>query len=197
MISISKIGMAFSGLLLLSICSQVIASTKAQLQALIPQVQTIAAQSDIVSSVDAANQAHANLTASDIRNLGHEWHEGLAGKSSAVLTTVNNSELSTTLKSIQAQSSGQYLGMLVTDSKGLVIGQTYNAEHYSEAHRSIWNKIAKAGVNAVYYGKAKPTQNGDIATLGLPIVQNKQVVGAILVETKVTATKSTPKPAKT
>lgn len=193
MVSISKIGMAFSGLLLFAICSQVFASAKTQLQALVPQVQSIAAQSNVINSVDTANQSHANLSATDVRNLGREWHQGLIGKNSPILTTVNNSDLSAALKNIQAQSNGQYLGILVTDAKGLVIGQTYNAEYYSEAHRSIWSKIAKEGVNAVYYGKTKSTQSGDMATLGLPIVQNDKVVGAILVEAKVTPTASAKK----
>ncbi len=168
------------------------ASTKAQLQTLVPQVQQIAAQSDIVAAVSAANQANANLSKADIRNLGKEWHQGLEGKNSPVLTQVNNSPLSSELKNIVTQSNGAYAAILVTDSKGLVVGQTYNADHYSQAHRSVWSKIAKDGVNATYYGKAQQTEQGNLAALGLPIVQNNQVIGAIVVEAKVTPAASKP-----
>lgn len=190
MISISKNWQALACLCCLVFFSQVFASTKAQLQVLVPQVKTIAADSNIVSAVDAANQAHASLTATDIRNLGKEWHQGLQGKSSDILNQVNGSSLSSDLKTIQTQSNGQYAGILVTDAKGLVIGETYNADHYSQANRSVWRNIAKDGVNAVYYGKAKKSDAGNLATLGLPIVEDNKVVGAILVETAVTASKT-------
>lgn len=185
MISITKAWLVMGTLCLLIFCTQILASTKAQLQGLLPQVKSIAAQSDIISAVDAANQAHANLSAAQIRTLGREWHAGLHGQSSQVLSEVNASSLSATLKNIQNQSNGTYTGILVTDAKGLVIGQTYNADHYSQANRSIWRNIAKDGVNAVYYGKAKKTDTGSLATLGLPIIENNKVIGAILVETKV------------
>ena len=100
MISLSKIGFACGGLFLLALCSQVIASTKAQLQALVPQLQSLAAQNSIVEAVDAANQAHAQLSSNDIRSLGKEWHAGLSGKASPILTQVNGSDLSNALKNI-------------------------------------------------------------------------------------------------
>ncbi len=185
MISLSKVWLATGGLVFLSFFAQVYASTKAQLQTLLPQVKTVAADSNIINAVDAANQAHANLRKTEVRTLGKQWHEGLQGKSSDILNQVNSSGLSTELKTIQSQSNGLYQGLIVADAKGLVIGQTYNADHYSEANRSIWRSIDKEGVNAIYYGKAKKTDAGDFATIGLPIVEGDKVIGALLVETKV------------
>lgn len=193
MISLTKVWLATGGLVFLTFFAQVYASAKAQLHTLLPQVKTVTTDSSIINAVDAANQAHANLTKAQVRTLGKQWHDGLEGKTSDILSQVNSSSLSAELKNIQAQSNGTYQSLIVTDAKGLVIGQTYNADHYSEANRSIWRSINKDGVNAVYYGKAKKTEAGDLATIGLPIVENDKVIGALLVETKVTPDASSKK----
>ena len=186
MISIHKAWTVCLSLFFMVLCSQVFASAKAELQSLVPEVHAIASESDIMSSVAAANQSHATLSAKDIRVLGREWHQGMVGKKSQILTQVNSSDLSAKLKNIQAESKGKYLGFVVTDAKGLVIGQTYNAKHYSEAHRTIWSKIDKDGVKATYLSKPKKTTSGNVAILGLPIVEANKVIGAILVNVPVT-----------
>ena len=185
MISTHNVRTICISLFLMVFCFQVFASSKAELQALVPEVHAIASKSDIVASVAAANQSHATLSAKDIRVLGREWHQGLVGKNSQILTQVNSSDLSAKLKSIQAQSNGKYLGIVVTDAKGLVVGQTYNAKHYSEAHRTIWSKIDKDGVKATYLSKPKKTSSGAEAILGLPITEANKVIGAILVSVPV------------
>lgn len=174
------------------------ASTKAELQVLVPGVKAIAGQSDIIAAVEAANQANEKLTATDIRTLEQEWKEGLAGKPSNILTQVNGSPLSSELKTLVAKSNGSYSDLLVTDSKGLVIGQTYNNDRYSEGKRALWSKINKEGVTAEYFGRAKSTSSGLVAGFGLPIIDNNKVIGAILVASKVVpaAAKTSDKKAK-
>lgn len=195
MISFRKLSLAVAGGLLVSLSFSAFAGTKAQLQNLEPQVKQLAAQSDVIAAVNAANTANAKLSKSDIRTLGQQWHDGVKGKTSAILNQVNSSALSASLKTVQSQSNGAYAGIVVTDNKGLIVGQTYNADHYSQANRNVWSKISKDGVNAVYFGKSKVVNGQNVASIGVPIVQNNQVIGAVLVNTGVASSAANKKSA--
>lgn len=174
---LKKVGLAVGGLMLVAVASQAMAKGKenSSMAAMVPQVQAWSNGPDVVSAVTAANTANASLTKVQIRDLGRQWHEGLTGKDSAILSQINGSSLSQKLKSIQAESNGAYKGIVVTDQKGLIVGETYNAPHYSLASQGVWRKIKKDGASAVYEGKT---------ALGLPVLNNNQVVGAVLVNVK-------------
>ncbi len=118
------------------------AAPKAALQALLPQVQALSQAQSVVAAVSSANSSHATLTKMEIRTLGRQWHEGLQGKPSPVLTTVNGNALTQELQSMVAGSKGVYTGILVTDQKGLIIGQTYNAKHYAEDGQGLIHHLA-------------------------------------------------------
>lgn len=172
-----KVGLAIGGLMLIAVASHAMAKGKTDetMKALIPGIQAWSNGSNVVSAVSAANTANAGLTKVQVRDLGRQWHEGLSGKDSAILSQVNGSVLSQNLKTIQADSHGAYKGIVVTDQKGLIVGETYNAPHYSLASQEVWRKIKKDGISAAYYGKT---------ALGLPVVSENQVLGAVLVTTK-------------
>ena len=192
MISITRTWAIAAAIFSFTFSASMFANTKAELQNLVPQIKSIANDPAVIRAADAANQAHAKLSKTDIRNLSREWHAGIAGKSSDVLTEVNNSNLSTHLKDIQAQKPDTYASILVMDAKGLVLGQTYNTPHYSQASQPVWRKINQEGASAVYFGKVKKTDAGDLASIGVPVVANQQVIGAVLVQVKVPATTKTP-----
>ncbi len=177
MSTLRKAGLAIGGLMLVAVASHAMAKgkTNASMQALIPGVQAWSNGTDVMSAVSAANTANAGLTKVQVRDLGRQWHDGLSGKDSAILSQVNSSALSQNLKTIQADSHGAYKGIVVTDHKGLIVGETYNAPHYSLASQGVWRKIKKDGSSANYFGKN---------ALGLPIVNGNQVIGAVLVTTK-------------
>ena len=160
--------------------TQAMAAPKTELASILPQVQTLSQQQSIVAAVSSANSTHATLTKADIRKLGREWHEGLQGKPSPVLTTVNGSPLTQELQSMVANSKGAYTGILVTDQQGLIIGQTYNAKHYAEDGQGFMKKIKKDGASAVYYGKPAKDATGT-GSIGVPVVDQGKVIGAILV----------------
>ncbi|MCX7122528.1 MAG: hypothetical protein NTV32_02445 [Gammaproteobacteria bacterium] len=169
------------GLALLALWStQAMAAPKAALQALLPQVQALSQEQSVVAAVNAANSTHATLSKTEIRTLGRQWHEGLQGKPSAVLTTVNGSALTQELQSMVAGSKGVYTGILVTDQKGLIIGQTYHAKHYAEDGQGFMKKINKDGASAVYYGKPAKDATGN-GSIGVPVMDQGKVIGAILV----------------
>ncbi len=165
----------------LALCgAQAMAAPKAVLQALLPQVQALSQTQSVVSAVSSADSTQATLTKDDTRKLGREWHEGLQGKPSPILTTVNGSALTQELKSMVANSKGVYTGILVTDQRGLVVGQTYNAKHYALDGQGFMKKIKKDGVTAVYYGKPAKDTPGNGA-IGVPVVEQGKVIGAMLV----------------
>lgn len=180
--------LALSCVLALGVAANVAisASAKSELQALVPQVQAWSQQSNVISAVTAGNAAHANLTKADIKKAGAEWHQGLQGKPSPILSTVNQSTLSSDLKTIQKDSNGRYATIIITDKQGLVLGQTENAPHYSLASQGIWRKIKTDGVNAVYYGKPGK-KDKDVAALGLPITSHNEVIGAVVVDVNLTS----------
>ncbi len=177
MSTLRKAGLAIGGFMLIAVASHAIAKGKTDetMKALVPGVQAWSNGSNVVSAVSAANTANAGLTKVQVRDLGRQWHDGLSGKESAILSQINGNALSQDLKTIQADSHGAYKGIVVTDQKGLIVGETYNAPHYSLSSQGIWRKIKKDGVSAAYYGKT---------ALGLPVVSDDKVVGAVLVTTK-------------
>ena len=184
MMSISKF---WTNLILLAgvFTSQSFAVTKVELQTVLPQIKTLASNPVLISAANAGNKTHETLDKTAILAQARQWSAGLKGKPSAILTEVNNSNLSSNLKSIQSQSHATYANLVVTDAKGLVIGQTYNAAHYAQAGQPLWRKINKEGTTAVYYGKTKSSENGSITDLGVPIVDNNQVIGALLAQVKI------------
>ena len=163
------------------ICSaSLMAAPKAVLQSMLPQVQALSQEQSVVKAVSSANSTNASLSKDDIRKLGREWHDGLQGKPSPVLTAVNGSPLTQELQSMVTSSNGLYAGILVTDQQGLVVGQTYNAKHYAEDGQGFMKKIKKDGVSAVYYGKPAKG-NAGTGAIGVPIVDQGKVIGAMLV----------------
>ena len=169
------------GSVLLVLCAtQAGAASKASLQALLPQVQALSQEQSVVAAVSSANSNNATLTKADIRKLGVEWHDGLQGKPSPILTTVNGNALTQELQSMVANSKGVYTGILVTDQKGLVVGQTYNAIHYSENSQTFVKKMNTEGSAAVYYGRPGKDATGN-GSIGVPVVDQGKVIGAMLV----------------
>ncbi len=174
-----------AGLCLTLISTGAMAATKTsshtELQNILPQIQALSQDQNVVSAVLSANSAHASLDAADLRKLGRDWHDGLQGKPSTVLSEVNNSALSQQLKSTLQNSHGLYQSITVTDQKGLVIGETENAKHYAEASQGFFKKIVEGGPSAVYYGKA-PKGSSGAGSVGVPVVDQGKVIGTLVVE---------------
>ncbi len=160
--------------------AQAVAAPKAALQGILPQVQALSQEQSVVSATSAANATNGSLTKADIRKLGVEWHDGLAGKPSTILSSVNGGALTQELRSMVANSKGLYTGILITDQQGLVIGQTYNAKHYAQGSQSFFKKIDKEGASAVYYGRPAKDASGN-GSIGVPVLDQGKVIGAMLV----------------
>ncbi|MDF2940812.1 MAG: hypothetical protein K0R66_1454 [Gammaproteobacteria bacterium] len=115
-------------------------SVKSEIQSLSPQISAWAEQSSVVNLVQKANTQHSNYTKTQIKTLNKQWQQELNMSNKPLISGVMNNELSALLEKIQEHSNGLYQGIVVTDAKGLNVGQTYVPGQYWQAGQTYWKK---------------------------------------------------------
>jgi len=102
------------------------------------------------SAVSAQNVANATLTQAQIDALDKQWRAGVdAGGNELTRKTLDNA-LSTYLKKVQADSKGLYTEIIVTDNKGLNVGQSAMTSDYWQGDEPKFTKSFGAGKDAVF-----------------------------------------------
>jgi sensor histidine kinase regulating citrate/malate metabolism len=174
----------------LSICgfcflSAAVANTSitAQIQSLSPQISTWAEQSVVVNYVQKINAQHSNYSKSQIRALNKQWQQQLNSSDKPLISGVMNNELSELLEKIQEHSNGLYQGILITDTKGLNIGETFISNEYWQGGQRFWKKAFATSPAKPYIfqgsnkkGQLKP------AMIALPILDSQgRPIGVVAV----------------
>jgi sensor histidine kinase regulating citrate/malate metabolism len=134
--------------------------------------------------VQKANAQHANYSKTQIRALNKQWQQQLNSSDKPLINSVMNNGLSALLEKIEEHSNGLYQGIIMTDSKGLNIGQTYMTGQYWQGGKSFWKKAFKTSPGNPYIfqgsnrkGQLKP------AMIALPILDSHNTpIGVVAVD---------------
>ncbi|MDF2690544.1 MAG: hypothetical protein K0S29_399 [Gammaproteobacteria bacterium] len=158
-------------------------SVKIELQSLSPKISNWAEQSAVLAEVQKANAQHTNYTKAQIKALNKQWQQQLNSSNKPLISSIMNNGLSSLLGTIEEHSNGLYQGIIITDLKGLVIGQTYVPSQYWLGNQASWKK-AFTGSPAdpyIFAGSSKKNKPQP-AMLALPILDDSgKPIGVVMV----------------
>lgn len=93
----------------------------------------------IIEAVKTQNEAHKDLTQSNIDKLDTQWRtEAKADGDKPLINKVLNNDLSTFLKQVQKKHSATYTEIFVMDNKGLNVGQSNITSDYWQGDEEKW-----------------------------------------------------------
>jgi hypothetical protein len=116
----------------------------------------------IINAIKAQNEKNADLSVIDMKVLENKWvNERLKNKHQLINKVMGN-EVSAYLKDIQNESKGLYTEIIVTDNKGINVGQSIISTNYWQGLQPKWEKTLGSNSYGTYIGELKFDDNTEL-----------------------------------
>lgn len=104
----------------------------------------------VVSSIKAQNDAHKDLSQSDIDALDQQWRSEADGGSGDLIENVLANDLSGYLLEALEGSEGVFTEIFVMDNRGLNVGQSGLTSDYWQGDEAKWQQTYSVGPNSIH-----------------------------------------------
>ena len=136
----------------------------------------------VIDSIKEQNQAHADLSQSDIDALDQQWRAETAGSAGSLISDTLGKPLSDYLYGVLEESGGLYSEIFIMDNRGLNVGQSGVTSDYWQGDESKWQDTFSVGPDAVHASEIEFDESSQTYQMQISIAisdpASGQVIGA-------------------
>lgn len=140
---------------------------------------------EIVSAINAQNEANKSLTSEQITALDKTWRSETSATAQPMIQKTMGNPLSSLLKKKQQDSNGLYTEMFVMDAQGLNVGQSEVTSDYWQGDEDKWQQTYQKGTDAIHVSDVEKDESTLTyqSQLSMPVVDpaTQKVIGAITI----------------
>lgn len=114
------------------------------------KIRALVNDSEIVSSINAQNEAHTGFSQTKISELDTQWRQEVDQASGPLIDSLLAKSISAKLKQLVEAEQGLFTEIFVMDNLGLNVGQSSLTSDYWQGDEAKWQKTYLQGSDAVH-----------------------------------------------
>lgn len=143
-------------------------------------IDTLAARTEVVEAVQAANRQNDGLSQADIRRLDAQW-QATEGVDDFIKPFITNG-CAQTLIDFQDTLDG-FAEIFVTDRHGLVVAETNKTSDYNQADEDWWTEAFADGRGRTYHGPLEYDESAQSEAISIYVPvrdpETKEAIGVV------------------